>query len=192
MRFFLFVVGLRMEVRLRQRGERRGRRTGSDGQPPEVSSPTFVVLDLVGIFVSAMSGGLVAVRKELDVFGVLVLARRRSPSGATSPALAGVALAVAGDHLAMPVLVSALVGGGACPLWRLLAMWRQWQAGHVDGEVGHVAPVRRSGTSSAGTKRISTGKPMRQSEASTALRISRSAARPASRGTAYSISRKRT
>lgn len=34
----------------------------------------LVVLDLVGIFVFALSGGLVAVRKELDVFGVLVLA----------------------------------------------------------------------------------------------------------------------
>ncbi len=33
-----------------------------------------VVLDLVGIFVFAISGALVAVRKELDLFGVLVLA----------------------------------------------------------------------------------------------------------------------
>jgi uncharacterized membrane protein YeiH len=32
------------------------------------------VLDLLGIFVFAMSGALVAVRKEYDVFGVLVLA----------------------------------------------------------------------------------------------------------------------
>lgn len=37
-------------------------------------APVLVVLDLVGIFVFAISGGLVAVRKELDVFGVLVLA----------------------------------------------------------------------------------------------------------------------
>lgn len=34
----------------------------------------LVVLDLAGIFVFALSGGLVGVRKELDVFGVLVLA----------------------------------------------------------------------------------------------------------------------
>jgi uncharacterized membrane protein YeiH len=34
----------------------------------------LVVLDLVGIFVFAISGALVAVRKEYDVFGVLVLA----------------------------------------------------------------------------------------------------------------------
>jgi uncharacterized membrane protein YeiH len=39
-----------------------------------VSSITLVVLDLVGIFVFAISGALVAVRKGLDVFGVLVLA----------------------------------------------------------------------------------------------------------------------
>lgn len=36
--------------------------------------PTLVVLDLVGIGVFAISGALVAVRKDLDVFGVLVLA----------------------------------------------------------------------------------------------------------------------
>lgn len=36
--------------------------------------PTLVVLDLVGIFAFAISGGLVAVRKDLDLFGVLVLA----------------------------------------------------------------------------------------------------------------------
>ena len=41
--------------------------------PPE-PSVTLVVLDLVGIFVFAISGALVAVRKDLDVFGVLVLA----------------------------------------------------------------------------------------------------------------------
>jgi len=37
-------------------------------------STVLVVLDLVGIFVFAISGGLVAVRKDLDIFGVLVLA----------------------------------------------------------------------------------------------------------------------
>lgn len=33
-----------------------------------------LVLDLLGIFVFAISGGLAAVRKDLDIFGVLVLA----------------------------------------------------------------------------------------------------------------------
>ena len=37
-------------------------------------SPLLVTLELVGIFVFALSGGLVAVRKHLDIFGVLVLA----------------------------------------------------------------------------------------------------------------------
>jgi uncharacterized membrane protein YeiH len=42
--------------------------------PAVEPSTTLVVLDLVGIVVFAISGALVAVRKELDVFGVLVLA----------------------------------------------------------------------------------------------------------------------
>jgi uncharacterized membrane protein YeiH len=37
-------------------------------------SVLLIVLDLLGIFVFAISGGLVAVRKGLDLFGVLVLA----------------------------------------------------------------------------------------------------------------------
>ena len=37
-------------------------------------STTQIVLDLAGIFVFAISGALVGVRKGLDVFGVLVLA----------------------------------------------------------------------------------------------------------------------
>jgi uncharacterized membrane protein YeiH len=41
--------------------------------PPE-HSLTLVVIDLIGIFVFAVTGALVAVRKELDVFGVLVVA----------------------------------------------------------------------------------------------------------------------
>lgn len=39
-----------------------------------MSSTPLVVLDLLGILVFAMSGALVGVRKELDVFGILVLA----------------------------------------------------------------------------------------------------------------------
>ncbi len=44
--------------------------------PEAVTHPSIVLvaLDLVGIGVFAISGGLVAVRKELDIFGVLVLA----------------------------------------------------------------------------------------------------------------------
>lgn len=41
---------------------------------PTPEPTTLVVLDLMGIFVFAISGALVAVRKELDVFGVIVLA----------------------------------------------------------------------------------------------------------------------
>lgn len=48
------------------------RRRNLDGV--SASQPLLVVLDLLGIFVFALSGGLVGVRKGLDVFGVLVLA----------------------------------------------------------------------------------------------------------------------
>ena len=34
----------------------------------------LTLLDLVGVFAFALSGGLVAVRKSLDIFGVLVVA----------------------------------------------------------------------------------------------------------------------
>ena len=199
---------------------------------PEPST-SLVVLDLAGIFVFAISGGLVGVRKDLDVFGVLVLAgttglgggflrdvligatppaaladwryllvpvgaglvtfffhpavARREPvvnvfdafglslfcvTGALKaldyglgpapaalmgmvtgigggmardllasrvpavlrgeiyaiPALAGAAVAVAGARADLPTLVVALLGGGLCLTWRLLAVWRRWQA----------------------------------------------------------------
>lgn len=42
--------------------------------PQSEVSVLLTVLDLVGIFAFALSGALVAVRKDLDVFGVLVLA----------------------------------------------------------------------------------------------------------------------
>ena len=59
----------------------RGRRTATrHPAAPSVTSGRVLDarlaggLDLVGIFVFAISGALVAVRKDLDVFGVLVLA----------------------------------------------------------------------------------------------------------------------
>jgi uncharacterized membrane protein YeiH len=42
--------------------------------PATEAGVVLTVLDLLGIFVFALSGGLVAVRKGLDLFGVLVLA----------------------------------------------------------------------------------------------------------------------
>ncbi len=199
---------------------------------PEPST-TIVVLDLVGIFVFAISGALVAVRKDFDVFGVLVLAGTTGlgggflrdvligatppaaladwryllvPVGAglltfvfhpavgrmerlvnifdafglslfcvtgalkaldyglgpvpaalmgmvtgigggmardvlagrvpavfrgelyATPALAGAAIVVAGAHYDVPIGIVAGVGGGICLAWRLLAIWRHWQA----------------------------------------------------------------
>ena len=40
-----------------------------------------LALDLVGIFAFALSGGLVAVKKRLDLFGVLVLASAAALGG---------------------------------------------------------------------------------------------------------------
>lgn len=196
-------------------------------------SPVLVVLDLTGIFVFAISGALVAVRKDLDIFGVLVLAGTTGLGGGflrdvlidatppaalddwryllvpvaaglvtfwyhptvgrlerqvgvldafglslfcvvgalksveyglgplpaalmgmvtgigggmirdvlagrlpavfrselyATPALAGAAIAVLLDRLDQPYAISALAGAGACLTWRLLAMWRHWQA----------------------------------------------------------------
>jgi uncharacterized membrane protein YeiH len=198
-----------------------------------MSFPALVTLDLIGIFVFAISGALVAVRKDLDVFGVLVLAGATGLGGgflrdvlidATPPAaltdwrylmvpvvaglvtfrfhpavgrmergvnifdafglalfcvtgalkaleyglgplpaalmglltaigggiirdlltgrvpvvfrgeiyataaLVGAAIAVVGDELGWPVLIGALLGGGACLAWRLLAIRRGWRA----------------------------------------------------------------
>ena len=189
---------------------------------------TLVVLDLVGIFVFAVTGALVGVRKDLDVFGVLVglgggflrdvlidatppaaledwryllvpvvaglltfwfhpaVGRRErtvtvldafglglfcvtgtlqaleydlGPVPAAlmgmvtgigggmardllasrgpvvfrgdlyaTPALAGAFVTVAGYRLDLPVLVIAVAGAGVCIVWRLVAMWRNWQA----------------------------------------------------------------
>ncbi|MFB9311884.1 trimeric intracellular cation channel family protein [Nocardioides plantarum] len=196
-------------------------------------SGTLVTLDLVGIFVFAISGALVAVRMDLDVFGVLVLAgttglgggflrdvligatppaaladwrylvvpvvaglvtfwfhgvlgrmeRRVSVFDAfglsvfcvagalkaldyglgplpaalmgmvtgigggmvrdllagrvpvvfrgelyATPALAGAAVAVVGERTDLPVAVVAVAGAAVCLSWRLLAIWRGWQA----------------------------------------------------------------
>ncbi len=200
---------------------------------PLEPEPFLVVLDLVGICVFAISGALVAVRKDLDVFGVLVLAGTTGLGGGflrdvligatppaaladwrylvvpvaaglvtfwyhpavgrlerqvavldafglalfcvtgalkaleyglgplpaalmgmvtaigggiardllagrvpavfrgelyATPALAGALIAVGGEQLGLPVALSALLGAAVCLTWRLLAMWRHWQA----------------------------------------------------------------
>ena len=196
-------------------------------------STTQIVLDLVGIFVFAISGALVAVRKGLDVFGVLVLAGTTGLGGGflrdvlidatppaalqdwrylvvplaaglvafvyhpaigrmersinvldafglglfcvtgalkaldyglgvapaalmgmvtgigggmlrdllasrvpvvfrgvlyATPALAGSVVVVALAHTDLSYWTVALAGGGLCIVWRLLALWRHWQA----------------------------------------------------------------
>ncbi len=192
-----------------------------------------MTFDLVGIFVFAISGGLVAVRKDLDLFGVLVLAGTTGLGGGflrdvligatppaaladwryllvpvcaglvtfayhpalgrmertvnvfdafglslfcvtgaikaldhglgpvpaallgmvtgigggmtrdllagrvpvvfrselyATPALAGSAIAVVGVRMDLPTVAVAATGAGACLVWRLLAMGRDWRA----------------------------------------------------------------
>jgi len=201
--------------------------------PTSEPSTILVVFDLAGIFVFAIAGALVAVRKGLDVFGVLVLAGATGlgggvlrdvligaipPTALTDwrylvapvvaglltfrfhpalgrmersvnlldacglglfcvtgalkaldydlgvlpaalmgmvtgigggmlrdvlasrvpvvfrgelyaiPALAGAVVVVAGTRADLPVLAVALAGGALCTGWRLLAIWRHWQA----------------------------------------------------------------
>lgn len=201
--------------------------------PSTEPSTTLVVLDLLGIFVFAITGALVGVRKGLDVFGVLVLAVTTGLGGGflrdvlidatppaalqdwryllvpvaagglaffyhpvlgrveravnvfdafglglfcvtgalkaldyglgpaaaalmgmltgigggvardllasrvpavfrgelyATPALAGAVVVVAGTHVDLPLGVVVFTGGGLCIVWRLLAIWRHWQA----------------------------------------------------------------
>ena len=49
----------------------------------EPISIALLVADLVGIFVFALSGGVLAVRHRLDLFGVLVLACATAVTGVT-------------------------------------------------------------------------------------------------------------
>jgi uncharacterized membrane protein YeiH len=50
-----------------------------------------------------------------------------------TPALAGAAVAVLGDRLDLSVLPVTVAGAGLCTVWRLLAMWRRWQAPRPTG-----------------------------------------------------------
>lgn len=45
-----------------------------------------------------------------------------------TPALAGAAVAAGGSALGLPLLAVAPVGAVVCLTWRLLAVWRRWQA----------------------------------------------------------------
>ena len=201
--------------------------------PPADLAPLLLVLDLGGVFVFALSGGLVAVRQALDLFGVIVLAGATGLGGGllrdvligdvppvaltdwrylvvpvaaglvaflahptvgrinrlitvsdagglalfcvagalkaydaglsvlasallgmitgigggmirdvlagrvpvvfggelyATPALAGAAVAAAGSALDYPLLVVAPVGAAVCFAWRIVAVWRHWQA----------------------------------------------------------------
>lgn len=50
-----------------------------------------------------------------------------------TPALAGAGVAVLGSRLELPALLVTLAGAGLCTVWRLLALWRGWQAPKPQG-----------------------------------------------------------
>jgi uncharacterized membrane protein YeiH len=55
-----------------RRGRRADRVRLDRGVPPDL--PLEPVLELVGVFVGGLSGALAAIRKQFDIFGILVLA----------------------------------------------------------------------------------------------------------------------
>jgi len=77
--------------------------------------------------VTGIGGGMVR-----DVLASRVPAVFRGELYAT-PALAGAFVAVLGARMELPVGVVAAWGAGVCIVWRLLAMWRQWQAPRPTG-----------------------------------------------------------
>ncbi len=64
--------------------------------PPVVVNPTLrEILDLVGVFVFALSGALLAVRKDFDIIGMLVLAEITALGGVIRDRVIGAVPSVA-------------------------------------------------------------------------------------------------
>jgi uncharacterized membrane protein YeiH len=72
--------------------------------------------------VTGIGGGMAR-----DVLASRVPAVFRGELYAT-PALAGAFVAVLGARLELPVVLVAAAGAGLCIVWRLVAVWRRWQA----------------------------------------------------------------
>ncbi len=64
-----------------------------------------------------------------------------------TPALAGAAVAVLGVRADLPVVAVAAVGALVCLVWRLLALWRGWQAPDADRVGQRLSPPSRAGQS---------------------------------------------
>jgi len=112
-----------------------------------VSSTTLVVLDLVGIFVFAVSGALKALDYGLDPVPAALMGMVTAIGGGVArdllasrvpevfrgelyatPALAGAAVVVVLDRLGLPLAVIAFAGAGVCLVWRLMALRLHWRA----------------------------------------------------------------
>ena len=87
----------------------------------------LTALDLIGVFVFAISGGLVAVRKGLDIFGVLVLAAMTGLGGGVlRDVLIGAVPPAAFQH--WPYLVVPVVAG-------LVTFWFHGPVGRRERQV---------------------------------------------------------
>ena len=106
----------------------------------------LLVFDLAGIFVFAIGGATMAVRRGLDLFGVLVLACVAATAGgilrdiliADVPhvlykelyavaALSGAIVVVAAHALGLPELPSALAAGTLCFVLRFMGIRYGWR-----------------------------------------------------------------
>ena len=105
-----------------------------------------LALDLIGTLAFAISGATLGVRKQLDLFGVLVLSFAAATAGGIArdllvaeipnvlrrefyavAALLGAACVVVGDALGVPATPTAVVGALLCFVLRYLAIRRNWQ-----------------------------------------------------------------
>jgi uncharacterized membrane protein YeiH len=104
-----------------------------------------LILDLAGTFVFALAGATAGARRQLDVFGVLVVDFAAAGSSGIAhdlllvqvptvsrsdlyalAALAGAAVVVLGDRFGAPAPVAALTGAPICFGLRVMAIRRGW------------------------------------------------------------------
>lgn len=103
-----------------------------------MTSGFVLALELIGTFAFALSGATLGVRRQRDLFGVLVLAfaaamlvaevpsiLRRGELYAVAAAL-GASVVVAGDALDLPSTPLAVGGAAACFASRYFSIHRRW------------------------------------------------------------------
>ncbi|NPC95251.1 trimeric intracellular cation channel family protein [Nocardioides sp. zg-DK7169] len=108
---------------------------------------TINVLDAFGLSVFCVSGALKALEYGLGPLPAALMGMVTGVGGGMlrdvlagrvpvvfrgelygTPAFAGACIVVLGERAGLPILVVALTGAVVCLVWRLLAIWRHWQA----------------------------------------------------------------